>query len=210
MAAEFQLVKGNQFELCQDYKQNLDYYPELEETPMYIPFHLDFSDFREVEWVDLVPGEYLEEIKIHVQDQWDLRGRLTEEERFVQWEKRKDKILQKLAEGTLRLGKASFDANHDGNRETVYRFGQHIWPSLYKEDGFTFAWSLFVRPADDERASQQLRAYSRTPLIPFYYKGRVFYLGGGGGYEFEILEPNELSTLNKVHLRNVCMFKIIK
>lgn len=206
-AVEFRLKKGGQFELCRDMAENLKAYPDLLPNPFDMPFDPALGKFRWVEWEPLDPLEHVDVIRQAVITQGNFTNRKTPEEMEVKWKKEKPVLLEKARTGNLYLEQASFDANHDGEHERVYRFSHdtYKWPAIYDPRSWTLAWYLLVMPEDDPKTSRQL-AGAVQPGQPFYHKGRIFYWSAASKL---VLEPNQLDASRGFFLLDVCVFKPI-
>lgn len=207
-ATEFKLKKGSQYELCRDMAENLKAFPDLLPQPYDLPFDPTAGKFRWVEWEPLDPLEHVNVIRQAVITKGNVTKRKTPEEMLAKWAKERPVLLDKARTGNLFIEQATFDVNHDGRRERVYRFSHDTfkWPATYDPRGWTLAWYLLVMPEDDPNASHQL-ANTTQPGQPFYYKGRIFYWRASSGL---IFEPNNLSQLNRVAMIDVCYFRPVK
>ncbi len=205
-AVEFKLDKGSQFELCRDMAANLKAFPNLLPQPFDMPFDPALTNFRTIEWEPLDPLEHISKLRQIVIYREDRHQEKTAEEQEADWQREKPALLEKARAGEIALERAYFDANHDGKREPVYRFGQHRWPATFDPRGWVYAWSVFVLPEDDPETGSQWAFYSKRPIHPFYYKGRVFYFMPLGPI---VYESNIITSQRKFFLLDVCEFSSI-
>ncbi len=204
-AIEFKLKKGGQFELCRDMAANLKAFPDLLPQPFDMPFDPALTNFRTIEWESLDPLEHVSKLRQYVIYRHDRHRKKTAEEREADWQREKPALLEMARAGEIALEHAYFDANHDGKREPVYRFGRYRWPATYDPRGWVYAWNIFVLPEDDPKAVNQWSLYSKHPLNPFYYKGRIFYFNPGS---LIVYEPNILFEGRSLSLLDICYLSL--
>lgn len=207
LAVEFELEKGRQFELCRDMAANLAAFPDLMPEPFDLPFDPKLEDFRWVEWTPLNPVEHVDVLRQSVLWRWNFKG---PEEALAIWEREMSLLLEMAEKGEVLLQEAHFDANHDGQRERVYRFSrldQYKWPATYDPRGWAPAWHMIVMPEDDAKAHKDMEPHwARGGGVPFYYKGRIFYFDPAF---LNIDEPKRAREGEDFGLIRVCRFKAI-
>ncbi len=211
-ATEFELVKGGRYELCRTFHENLKLFPDLPQTVTEVPLDPRFEDFRPIHWEDLDPLAHERIIREIVIREADWRASRTwpgmsAEEQEAAWQDRKDDIVGRAQDDRIGFGRARFDINHDGEAETVYRFGYHQWPARYPEPHMTYAWQYHVMPWDQEKASRQLRRYSTQGFDAFLHKGRVYMTTLGSLRGIVVIEPRDVEIVGSLNLRYVCEFQ---
>lgn len=222
-AAEFKLVEGGQFELCRRYAENLALFSKLPRWPCEIPLDRRFSEFREVPWEALDPGEHLdvvEEIvkrlldrKILLFDHFIFGNEIKAEDRAREnqiWQRARPEIMAKIEAGEVGLGRARIDLNHDGAADTVYRFGRSRCEAPYPEPHRSFYWTYHVLERDEPFLSAEMRLHAQDPYDAFYHRGRIYFARPVSGGGLLVMEPQMVRNGNEYGVIRVCDFETLK
>lgn len=220
-AVEFKLVKGQQFELCRRYAENLAQFPKLPAFPCEIPVDKRFTEFREVRWETLHPQEHLDIVeeavkrlldrKLLMSDRFRYAEEITAEDRAraeTLWQDARPEIMAKIEAGDVGLGRARIDINHDGAADTVYRFGRNRCDVPYPEPHRSFYWTYHVLERDQPFLSAEMRRRAGTPFDAFYHRGRVYL--AYPSFELLVMEPKMVRNGNEYAVIRVCEFEILK
>ena len=143
----YRLTKGQQFQLCRDLEANLRSWGPQSPGMCEIPINPAFERLRAIEWEDLDPLAH-----------WDLflevlerRLQLPKHQRdkpaaIANKKQREEKVISEAEQGEIGFGRASFDLNHDGVRDIVYRIGRAGCRDIYPEPTITYRWAYTVLP----------------------------------------------------------------
>ena len=129
------ITHGLDYELCQDYRKALIENQIEDSNYCGVSMPQDNADFSEIQWEDLNPIKHMNVVKsvyfwgnlyrntLHIEDykqqlkEPDIRPELL----ASLWKPAEKGVLKLIREGRVILQVSSFDADYDGNRETVYR-----------------------------------------------------------------------------------------
>lgn len=201
-AIRFKLITGGEYPLCQDYVDMLNK-TEYTENPICERTILPgFSKFREVKWEEEITDK--EEI-------WRIKSESIKHHSL--WPPiQKDKIDWKLKyyknkyenEGYPSLYKARVDMDHDGKKDTVYKFIYPYTPDRDQYDKCTHPVGYFTLYDDPEK---NRKIYSKPMPVGspaktentgiFYYDGRIFqdyWSGLGARYHLKVNETTGISN----------------
>lgn len=199
----FTLSKGGQYTLCRDFAENLRLLEPLPEDACNIPIDPRFTDFREIRWESLEPAENLDllrEIVIRIADR---TGDLDEEGQRRVWEEQRPALMQRIDAGDVELGRAAFDLNHDGTRDTVYRYGRYPCTVPDTERRRSFFWSYHVLQGD---LGRKLRNYSWRGYHAFYHRGRAYLAEFLPQHGMLVIEPAATRGGYGLSMLPVCEF----
>lgn len=180
-AAEYQLVEGDQYELCRDLERNLNTFKD--EPPMVCGIRLnpEFEDFRVPAWEPMRAKDHVGLLKQMYWAKYSGLGGYTPEIIAEEWRKYLPELKQKIERGQVQIAKGHFDIEHDSDKESVVRL---------RDDGcdavkYLMAFSppdpnLFVLSTDGDVLYSGYDRMSRNSSDTFLYKGRTYLSSWGG------------------------------
>lgn len=200
-AAEYKLVRGQQYELCREFEKNLNSFKN--EPPMVCERKLnpEFKNFWKPKWKDVDSQNNMGIINRF--SEYKYQKNKYEKTYLKNWEK----ILTNIDEGVVSLQIAFFDLDFDGRDEPVYKLKPfrcdpaveyYVAPIPY----------LFVMNKNNKILNTKYRRIFRSTYDPFFYKGRI-YLSESYGlpkHHINIYEP--FNTLGELGVQNkpICRY----
>ena len=169
-ATEYKLVDGAQFKLCKDYSAALNQLSELPPMACERRFVPDLKQFRKPDWEELDPMQYIalyrEMLEIIPGSRADLE---------TKWEERKAQFISRIEKGDVQLSRTHIDIDHDGRRDTVYRFAQRPCdPDNSIDQRIPSTYQYYVAANGASTLSKKYFLLAEGGQTLFFYDGRVY------------------------------------
>lgn len=215
-AVQYDLIKGQQFELCRAYERNLNSFSH--ELPMACErkFDPDLEEFWQPNWETLNPAQHMDLIRETLVVKYKFRPTEDIDGRWNRW---RPKLQEKIRNGEVKLSRTEVDVNHDGINEIVYRFADRPCdPSKELDRRIPSTYRYFVMDSATGKLSSDFVLLQLRTKNLFFYKGRAYVdtfddrTSGGSRHAYKatmyVFELGHVDRIAPLFMRQVCDFKV--